>query len=142
MSIDLKGWLKQPTTIHGIAGIAALAAGGAVYFVTRDAAMASMAGGSAGSAVCMALNDNSADKSSIEKLVTDGINAVVAKHVSEMLPTLGDDMRHVLVPSLTGQPSVQPMHAVSLSNPGQQSAMNATAAQQPPGWQSQPIHQP
>lgn len=111
MSIDLKGWLKQPTTIHGIGGFAAVIVGGGVYYVTRDAAMASMAGGSAFSAVCTAMNDNSGDKSSVEKLVTDGINAAVTKHLADMMPTLAADVRHVLSPSVVVPAAAIPSQA-------------------------------
>jgi len=105
MTVNVIGWLKQPTTIHGIAGAAGLTVAYGAYYVTRSPEIAIAAGGYTANAVCMAINDNSADKNSVEKLITDGINAVVAKHVNEMLPQLGADMRDVLAVRTLGQVS-------------------------------------
>ncbi len=84
-------WLHQPTTIAGLAGLVATAAGTIAHILTHDTTLALGAASIAGSAVAIAMPDNSAERTSIERLVSDSVTAVVTKHIASAVPLLATD---------------------------------------------------
>jgi hypothetical protein len=113
MNPTIKAWLRQPTTIHGIGALVGVGASVAAWFLTHDAKTAAAVAGSAFGVVCMAMNDSTGDKSSVEQLATDAIQAIVTQRVGPMLPTLGADVVRVLqtppaAPAATPAPQPNP----------------------------------
>lgn len=96
MAFDWKAWLRQPTTIHGIGAIVGVGAAFVAWRMTGSTATAGTVAGSAFGLVCMAMNDSTGDKNSVEQLAADAIQAIVAQRVGPMLPTLGADVIRVM----------------------------------------------
>lgn len=95
MNATLKAWLRQTSTIHGIGVLVGAGAAAVAYAFTHDAKTAGVVWGSTFGIVCVAMNDNTGDKSSVEQLASDAIQAVVTQRVGAMLPTLGADLVRV-----------------------------------------------
>lgn len=122
MSPTFKEWIRTPTTIHGVGALLGVAAGVVCYYATRDVDTAAVVAGSMFGVVCMAMGDNSGDKSSVEKLVADAIQAIVSQKVAAAIPTLGADLVHVfqsktvspLAPGASVTVSVPPSAPVSV----------------------------
>lgn len=96
MNSRLQGWLRQPTTIHGIGVIVATAAGIGAYFATRSPVMAAGLAGSTFGVIAAMLNDANADTARIEALVTDVAAAMASRHLAAMLPQLVADASKAL----------------------------------------------
>lgn len=111
--MDLKSWLKQPSTVTGMAGLATTIVWAIAHVTTHDTTIAIAAAGVAGSAVAIALPDNSAAKSSVEKLVTDAVQATVQHRVAAAIPTLAADAL-AAVQAMT-QPAPAPAPAVAVA---------------------------
>lgn len=92
MFSKFKTWLRQPTTIAGVAGLVATAAGSIAHVLTHDSTLALAAASIAGSAVAIAMPDNAAERTSIERLVSDSVTAVVTKHIASAVPLLATDV--------------------------------------------------
>lgn len=84
---QIKRWLMQPTTIHGLAALAAAAMAkvgtGAPPWVIYSGIIAGL--------VMMIVPDNSAAAKPIEKLAADAIQAAVQGKLKEMAPALFGD---------------------------------------------------
>lgn len=87
----LKAWLAQPTTILGVGMAAATVSGILMHIATGSMTWTAGAVGIAGALVHIALPDNSAAATSIEKLATDVITAAVQQKLSAALPTIFAD---------------------------------------------------
>ncbi len=96
MNSRLQGWLRQPTTIHGIGVIVATVAGIGTYVATRSPVMAAGLAGSTFGVIAAMLNDSNADTARIEALVTDVATAIASRHVAAMLPQLVADASKAL----------------------------------------------
>lgn len=89
----LPPFFRQPTTVLGIAVLAGAASGVGTYLATHSVIEAQGVGGAIAGAVLMAMQDNSADKSSVEKLVSDAIVAVATRRLT---PAIIADVQQVL----------------------------------------------
>ncbi|MFI4982710.1 MAG: hypothetical protein ACHQIO_20355 [Nevskiales bacterium] len=88
MNTYVQAWLRQPTTVTGIAALIATAAGAVAQYLTGQATFAASAGGIAFAVTHLAMNDNSAAPSSVQKLVVDAVTAATQKHIVAALPQL------------------------------------------------------
>ena len=84
-------WLRQPTTIAGLAGLVATAAGAIAHVVTHDTTLALGVASIAGSAIAIAMPDNSTERTSVERLVSDTVTALVTRHFASKVPLLTAD---------------------------------------------------
>jgi len=102
VAMTLQVWLKrklaEPTTIHGISVLCALGAGLGTWYSTKSPAQAVAATGGAYSFVAIAMHDKSADRPSVEQLMSDAMTAVAQQHVEAMLPQILNDVRIVFDP--------------------------------------------
>jgi len=90
--------LAEPTTIHGVSVLCALVAGLGTWYSTKSPAQAVAATGGAYSFVAIAMHDKSADRPSVEQLMSDAMTAVAQQHVEAMLPQILNDVRIVFDP--------------------------------------------
>ena len=88
---DVKAWLATPSTILGIGVAGATISGLVAHAMTGSISWTFGAAGIVGALVHIVLPDNSAAQTSIEKLATDAITAVVQKKLTAALPTLFAD---------------------------------------------------
>lgn len=105
MNSKIKGWVRQPTTIHGIGVLTATAVGIGAYYVTGNSVTAVGLAGSAFGVIATLMNDANADKSCVEALVSDAVTAIATQHLSPMLPQLAADASRALRPDATVTPS-------------------------------------
>jgi hypothetical protein len=110
----LTDWLKQPSTITGIAAFVGTAAGLIAHYLTHDATLSVTVGGLVYGAVHVVVPDNTAAASSAEKLVTDAVNAIVQKKVAAMVPQLAADA-FALFNAVSGTPAAAPPAASATS---------------------------
>lgn len=103
----LAAWMKQPTTVTGIAGFMATLAYAAAHLVSHDMPVATVLAGVAASLTAMILPDNSAAKTSIEQLVQDSVTAAANQHLAAALPALVQDAVAV-VRSVSAVPATSP----------------------------------
>jgi len=96
MNSRIKGWLHQPTTIHGIGVLTATAVGVGAYYVTGSSVTAAGLAGSAFGVIATLMNDANADKSRVEALVSDAVIAIATQHLGPMLPQLAADASRAL----------------------------------------------
>lgn len=89
--MTIKEWLAQPTTITGIGTAAATISGLVAHVLTGDTTVSAAAGAAAYALVHVALPDNSAAASSVEKLVTDAVTAAAQRKLAAALPGLTQD---------------------------------------------------
>lgn len=87
----LTSWLKQPTTINGIGALVGVAGGAVAYALTHSGEWAASAALVAGGIVHIAMPDNSAEQSAVEKLTSDAVNAAIAHRLNAALPELLGD---------------------------------------------------
>ncbi len=97
-------WLKQPTTVAGISGLIGTISALITHMIAHDGAWTLSAAGVAGSITAILLPDNSALKSSVEKLAGDAIQAVVRKEIAAALPVLAMDTIRVANAAAAPQP--------------------------------------
>ncbi|MEO9191108.1 MAG: hypothetical protein ABI224_14090 [Acetobacteraceae bacterium] len=111
MNSRIQRWLRQPTTIHGIAVFVATGAGIGAYYATGNRMVAAGLAGSAFSVIATLMNDTSADKSRIETLVGDAITAIATQRLGPMLPELVADASRALQPDATTVAPTTPLPA-------------------------------
>jgi hypothetical protein len=144
VAMTLQVWLKrklaEPTTIHGISVLCALGAGLGTWYSTKSPAQAVAATGGAYSFVAIAMHDKSADRPSVEQLMSDAMTAVAQKHVEAMLPQILNDVRIVFdppAPAAAAAPAAAPatvagvaaMPAVAVAAPAPAAAAPAAPVQ-------------
>jgi hypothetical protein len=88
---SIKSHLCDKTSIIGISGIVATAAGLVAHAMTHDITWSAAAFGILGSTMAVILPENKAAQSSIEKFVSDTVTAAAQKRLAAMLPTLIQD---------------------------------------------------
>lgn len=88
---DLKAWLAQPSTILGFGMAGATISGIVAHLATGSLTWTAGAAGIAGALIHIVMPDNSAAQTSIERLATDAITAIVQKKLTLALPTLFAD---------------------------------------------------
>lgn len=88
---SLKAWLATPSTILGCGMAAGTISGILAHVATGNLTWTFGAAGIVGALVHIAMPDNSAAQTSIEKLATDAITAIVQKRLTAALPTLFAD---------------------------------------------------
>lgn len=111
MNSKIKGWLRQPTTIHGIGVLVATAVGIGAYYVTGSSVTAAGLAGSAFGVIATLMNDANADKSRVEALVNDAAAAIATQRLGPMLPQLAADASRALRPDAAGTPPAHPSSA-------------------------------
>ncbi|MGA9865254.1 MAG: hypothetical protein WBQ75_02315 [Acetobacteraceae bacterium] len=104
MNSRIRGWLRQPTTIHGIGVLTATAVGIGAYYVTGSPVTAAGLAGSAFGVIATLMNDANADKSRVEALVSDAVTAIATQHLGPMLPQLATDASRALRPDAAVTP--------------------------------------
>lgn len=108
----LKAWLAQPSTILGLGAFAATICGLIAHVLTHDTTAATAAGMAAFALVHIALPDNSAASSSVEKLVTDAVTAAAQKRLAAAIPMLVSDSMAVFAALAPVAPLAAPAPAV------------------------------
>lgn len=88
---SFNAWRKQPTTILGIAGIVGTVSGYVAHVLTHDITATTAVGLSAASIVHIAMPDNSAAPTSVEKLAVDAVTAIATRKLSASIPLLFGD---------------------------------------------------
>lgn len=109
--MSLKSFLAQPSTILGLGTAAATIAGLIAHAITHDITVSAAAGGAAFALVHVALPDNSAAQTSIEKLTSDAVTAIVQKKLAASLPLLFTDgvaVAQAFAPATTVTTTVTP----------------------------------
>jgi putative NADH-flavin reductase len=96
MAFDVSAWVRQPSTITGLASAAATIVGGAVYHFTASPAQSLASVGIVFSAFHVAINDNSALPSDVEKLAIDAATAAASKKLAAAIPALFADAGAVM----------------------------------------------
>lgn len=97
--MNFKAWIRQPTTVNGLAAliglVSSLVAGILTHLLSHDpetvSYMAGAAGLFAGGVVNLVLPDNSAAQSTAEKIVSDAVAAAASRHLVQVLPSLVAD---------------------------------------------------
>lgn len=99
---NVRAWLRQTSSIHGIAALAGTGAAATAHFVAHVsiAESATIAGTVAG-IVCLLMGDNTGNSSSVERLVFDAATGAAERRLNQMIPTIAADIRDVLVTGLT-----------------------------------------
>lgn len=97
MGTALRGWLRQPTTIHAIGVLATMAAGFLAFHATGSPQLAIAAGGMAFSAVAGLMNDNTGQRAASEKLMRDVLGALNRHDLKGSLPALTLDVEQVVM---------------------------------------------
>jgi hypothetical protein len=90
--MTLPPFLRQPTTVLGIAVLAGAASGVGTWFAAHSIIEAQGVGGAIAGAILVAMQDNSGDRSSVEKLVSDAIVAVATRRLT---PAIIADVQQV-----------------------------------------------
>ena len=132
--------LAEPTTIHAIAVGSAITVGLAAWYSTKSIPQAVAAGGGTYTVVAAAMRDKSADRPSVEQLMSDAMTAVAQKHVEAMLPQILNDVRIVFdppAPAAAAAPAAAPatvagvaaMPAVAVAAPAPATAAPAAPVQ-------------
>lgn len=88
---SFNAWRKQPTTILGIAGIVGTVSGYIAHALAHDITVTTAVGLSAASIVHIAMPDNSAAPSSVEKLAVDAVTAIATQKLAASIPLLVGD---------------------------------------------------
>lgn len=99
----IESWIKQPTTITGIAAFVATVAGVTAKLLTHDTTLATGIGGIVYAAVHTTMPDNTGLERPVEKLVSDAVEAAVTKQWRTAAPALFSDGMAVLG-------ALQPVH--------------------------------
>lgn len=94
--MNLSAWLKQPSTITGLAAFAGAAATAVAGILTHSTDLAAGIGAIAFAAVHVALPDNTTEAASVQKLVSDAVHAAVEKRLAASLPQLVSDVSAVV----------------------------------------------
>ena len=84
--MSVSEYLKQPTTILGIAGFVGAVSTAVAHYLTGDVNASALFGIVIASAVHVAMPDNSGAPSSVEKLVTDAVTAAAQKRLADAMP--------------------------------------------------------
>lgn len=98
MNAKFARWIKQPTTINGLAAAATAVVGATAQALTHNASLSAPIALAAGGLVAVLLPDNSAEVKPVETFVTDTFNAAVAGALRQRLPLLLGDMSDILAP--------------------------------------------
>lgn len=96
-------WLRQPTTIHGIAGLVGTGAAVIAGVLTHNIDVALGAGTILASVVAIAIPDNTTAQGDAARFGTDMMQAVMAKKLETLMPTLAVDAL-TLIESATSRP--------------------------------------
>jgi len=107
----LRAWLKQPSTITGLAGFAATAVGLIAHYATHDTTLTVTLGLLVGAAVHVALPDNSAAPSAAGKLATDALQAILTKKIAAAAPLLIADAIATMQ-AMAAQPAIVPQATI------------------------------
>ena len=98
-------YLKQPTTILGIAGFVGAVSTAVAHYLTGDVNASALLGVVIASAVHVVMPDNSGAPSSVEKLVTDAVTAAAQKRLAAAMPLLVSDGMNALAAFQAAQQS-------------------------------------
>ncbi len=104
--MNIRDWLRQPTTIHGIALLAATAAGVGMWFYSHSAGDAVAIGSGLAGVIMVALPDNSGDKSSVSRMIEDTVKMLATKQYVQMAPVIMADLQAMLTPAHTATTTV------------------------------------
>lgn len=99
--MTVKDWIKQPTTIHGIAALVTSVVGATAQVLTHEASISAPVALAVGGLVALLLPDSTAEVKPVEQFVTDTVNAAVAGAVRQRLPILLSDASAILAPLIT-----------------------------------------
>lgn len=91
MAFNVSAWVRQPSTITGLATAVATIVGGAVYYVTASPSETLAAVGVVFSVVHIGINDNSALPSDVEQLAIDAATAAAGRKLADAIPKLFAD---------------------------------------------------
>lgn len=100
-------WARQPTNIHAFGVIAAGVAGAIAQLAGHDPRIDAVCAVVVYVATHLAINDNSADPSSVEKLVEDAVTAIVQNKVNASIPVLTADVEAAVASLNTPKPTTQ-----------------------------------
>lgn len=89
--MNWSAWLRQPTTITGLAACAATGAAAGVYAATRSPADAGLAAGAVFSLLHVAIDDNSALPRDVAQLAIDAATAAASRRIAGAAPGLFAD---------------------------------------------------
>lgn len=103
--MNVKAYLKQPTTIHGIAYLAATVAAVGTYFLTKSVPEAATVFGGIIGVVNVGMPDNSALPTDVEKLVVDALTAAAQKKFADAIPTVMADAKVIVTDAIAKTPS-------------------------------------
>lgn len=101
--MDIKAFLKSPTTIHGIAAGVAVAAGFGAYYLTKSIPEAGAVVGGLYSVINIVMPDNSNLPNDVEKMVIDALTAQANKKLAASVPALVADAQSVVGDLLTAK---------------------------------------
>lgn len=113
--MNIQAILKQPSTILGLGTLAGTISAIVAHVLTHDTTVTAGIGGIAFAIVHMAMPDNSAAPSAVEKLAVDTITAAMQQRLAAALPALFTDA--VGVVQAFQAPAVVPVHAVQIIPP-------------------------
>lgn len=114
----LKAWLKQPTTVTGIAAFVSAVVVVVAHVITKDVTIDAAAAAVAYSLMHLIMPDNSGAASSVEKLVQDAANAVIQKKLAATMPALLADTVAVIQSSQPVAPVAVVVPAAPVVSPG------------------------
>jgi hypothetical protein len=103
----IKAWLRQPTTIHGLAVILGGGAAAVAHLVGGNSVVDGISAVALYAATNVVVSDNSADIRPVEKLIEDAVTAVVTRRIAQELPQLAADVEAALA-SLAAKPTARP----------------------------------
>lgn len=106
MSFSFVSWLRQPTTIAGLATFVGVAAHTAASALTHQASWSVALGGIVAAAVLVAIPDNTAAAADARREAVDVATAVLNKRLVQMAPQLFADTA-ALVADVSHQPEPQ-----------------------------------
>jgi hypothetical protein len=97
----IKAWLRQPTTIHGLAVVLGGVAAAVAHLFAANAVVDGISAVVLYAATNVIVSDNSADIVSVEKLVEDAVTAILTRRLAEKLPVLAADAEAALAATAT-----------------------------------------
>lgn len=130
--MNIKKWLRQPSTIDGIGWLIGVAAGAAAHVVTKQTSDAAAVCVVAKGAVHLLINDSTAEApvdNSLESLVRDSVTAIATKKLEAAIPTLTVDVLKLVT---TGQAALaQTTAAAAIATPSPPPAAAPASAPAP-----------
>ncbi len=132
----IKSWLRQPTTIHGIAVVVGGCAAAAAHLFGGTPWVDGACAVTLYAATNVLVSDNSADVRPMERLVEDAATAIVSKRIAQSLPALIVDVQGALTslappaPEAPAAPAAAPS-LIPVSVVGAAPASSAQPAAQP-----------